>query len=118
MEVNIPKLIYKVTSQSEWRTAQSEGVFTGAPIDFQDGYIHFSRESQVRETVEKHFQGKTELLLLIVEIDRLGHEIKWEESRGGQLFPHLYAPLAIEAVVEVIELPIGKDGRFVFPGNF
>jgi len=118
MKVNVPKLIYKVTSQSEWKTAQSEGVFAGAPIDFQDGYIHFSTESQVRETVEKHFQGKTELLLLIVEIDRLGHEIKWEESRGGQLFPHLYAPLAIEAVVEVIELPIGKDGRFAFPEKF
>ena len=118
MEANIPELIYKVTSQTEWDTAQSVGVFAGAPIDFQDGYIHFSTEKQVRETVEKHFQGQVELLLLSVEIGRLGTVIKWEESRGGQLFPHLYAPLAIEAVVEVTELPIGKDGRFIFPEKF
>jgi uncharacterized protein (DUF952 family) len=118
LDPNAPKLIYKVTSQSEWASAESVGVFAGAPVDFQDGFIHFSTEAQLRETVEKHFQGQADLLVLSVEIDRLGHEINWEASRGGQLFPHLYAPLSIEAVVEVIDLPIGKDGCFIFPDNF
>lgn len=118
MEPSAAHFIYKVTSRSEWKAAQDVGVFAGAPIDFEDGYIHFSTEAQVRETVEKHFQGQTELLLLCVEISRLGHEIKWEESRGGQLFPHLYAPLEIGAVVEVIDLPLGDDGSFVFLDKF
>ena len=118
MEANVPPLIYKVTNRSEWKAAKDAGVFAGAPVDFEDGYIHFSTEEQVRETVEKHFQGQTELLLLCVEFSRLGHEIKWEESRGGQLFPHLYSQLPIEAVVEVIDLPSGTDGSFIFPSQF
>ncbi len=118
MTPEFPNLIYKVTNRSEWKSAQDAGVFAGAPVDLEDGYIHFSTEIQVRETVEKHFQGQTELLLLCVEINRLGHEIKWEESRGGQLFPHLYVPLKVEAVVEVIDLPNGDDGTFIFPDKF
>ena len=108
-------LIFKVVSAQEWSVAKEQGEFLGAAIDLTDGYIHFSTAEQLRETVEKHFAGQTDLLLVGVEVDRLGDELKWEPSRGGALFPHLYAPLSIDSVVMTQDMPVGEDGKHIIP---
>jgi uncharacterized protein (DUF952 family) len=109
------KLIFKVISSDQWSLAKEEGEFLGAAIDLVDGYIHFSTAGQLRETVEKHFAGASNLLLLGVEVESLGDALKWEPSRGGALFPHLYRPLAIESVVMTAEMPLGEDGVHAIP---
>ena len=85
--------IYKILPASLWIEAQQAGVFRGAAIDLTDGYIHFSTAEQAAETAAKHFAGQTDLVLLQVDSDALGEGLKWEPSRGGALFPHLYAEL-------------------------
>lgn len=109
-------VIYKIISAPEWRAAEAEGVFHGAAIDLADGYIHFSAAEQVAETAAKHFAGKSDLVLVSIDADRLGDALKWEVSRGGALFPHLYAPLSLDAVTRVALLPLGPDGRHDFKG--
>jgi uncharacterized protein (DUF952 family) len=109
-------LIYKILTRELWREAQALGAFRGAPIDRADGYIHFSAGDQVRETAAKHFAGQRDLLLVSIDSQKLGSALKWEKSRGGALFPHLYAPLDLGAVVAVAELPIGGDGQHDFAG--
>ena len=94
-------LIFKVVSAQEWSVATERGEFLGAAIDLTDGYIHFSTAEQLRETVEKHFSGQTDLLLVSVDADSLGDQLKWEPSRGGALFPHLYGPLSMRSVVKL-----------------
>ena len=89
--------IYKILPASLWTEAQRAGVFRGAAIDLTDGYIHFSTAEQAAETAAKHFAGQTDLMLLHVDADALGDALKWEPSRGGALFPHLYAELDVEA---------------------
>lgn len=91
------------------------GRFTGAPIDISDGFIHFSIATQAQETAAKHFAGQADLLLVAIDADRLGPALKYETSRGGQLFPHLYGPLGMNAVIWVKPLPIGPDGLHQFP---
>jgi uncharacterized protein (DUF952 family) len=108
--------IFKIVSSPEWRAAESAGVFQGAAIDLSDGYIHFSNAEQVEETAAKYFAGRTDLLLVAVEAAKLGDALKWEVSRGGALFPHLYAPLFLEAVTRVAPLPLRADGRHDFSG--
>lgn len=108
-------LLYKIVPQALWRKAEAEGVFAGAPVDLADGYIHFSTAAQVRETAAKHFAGQDDLLLAAIDGDRLGEALKWEPSRGGALFPHLYAALDLAAVAWVRPLPLGADGRHIFP---
>src|SRR5215213_8437333 len=108
-------LIYKICSTRLWREAERVGVFAGAPVDAADGYIHFSTAAQVRETAAKHFAGQNDLLLVAVETERLGDALRFEPSRGGDLFPHLYAPLRLSAVRWVEPLPPGPDGRHEFP---
>lgn len=97
-------LIYKLAGDAEWRAAERTGVFEGSEVDRRDGFIHFSTAEQVEETARRHFAGRTDLLL--VAVDTTGLEIRWEPSRGGQLFPHLYGPLPMRAVrsVERFEL--------------
>ena len=97
-------LIYKILPRGEWDAASAAGEFRGSGIDIQDGFIHFSAEDQWRETLEKHFAGKTDLLLVAVDAEALGPALKWETSRGGALFPHLYGPLptALAASVEPV----------------
>lgn len=107
--------IYKICPRAMWVEAQKTGVFEGAPVDLQDGYIHFSTAEQVRETAAKHFAGQDDLLLVSVDDERLGDALKYEISRGGKEFPHLYAPLDLSAVVETIPLPLGDDGQHQFP---
>ncbi len=87
----------------------------GAPVDLADGFIHFSTAAQVAETAAKHFAGQRDLLLIAVAAEQLGERLKWEPSRGGALFPHLYGPLELKAVTKADPLPIGPDGWHVFP---
>ncbi|MDX8452954.1 DUF952 domain-containing protein [Mesorhizobium sp. VK9D] len=105
------QIIYKITPEALWREAETNGRFTGAPIDVADGFIHFSTTSQVRETAAKHFAGQTDLVLIAIDGNRLGEALKYEVSRGGALFPHLYAPLALDAVLWVKPLPLGANGH-------
>lgn len=108
-------LIYKIVPQELWRAAEAAGRLDGAPVDLADGFIHFSTAVQVAETAAKHFAGQADLLLVAVDAGRLGDALKYEVSRGGALFPHLYAPLPIAAVVWVRPLPLGADGVHRFP---
>jgi uncharacterized protein (DUF952 family) len=108
-------VIYKICPALLWQTAEKAGSFAGAPIDVQDGYLHFSTGKQVRETAAKHFAGQNDLLLIAIDADSLGHALRYEPSRGGDLFPHLYAPLNLSAVLWVKPLPLGTDGGHVFP---
>jgi uncharacterized protein (DUF952 family) len=108
-------VIYKICPRTLWREAEARGVFRGAPIDLADGYIHFSTAEQARETAAKHFAGMDDLLLIAVEAAGLGEALKYEVSRGGALFPHLYAPLDPAGVLWVKPLPLGPDGRHEFP---
>ena len=107
--------IYKICTEEQWQKARKDGVFSGAPVDLADGFIHFSSALQVAETAAKHFAGQANLLLLYVDTSRLGDALKWEVSRGGALFPHLYAPLDLSAVTHVEPLPLGPGGSHVFP---
>ncbi len=108
--------IYKIVPAELWRAAEAKGVFDGAPVDLADGYIHFSTASQTRETAEKHFKGQTGLLLVTVAAEDVGAALRWEPSRGGQLFPHLYAPLTCAAARAVHAIPADSDGRHDFSG--
>lgn len=109
------KLIYKIVPESLWRAAEAKGSFDGSPVDLADGYIHFSTAQQARETATKHFAGRSGLLLAAIDETVLGDHLKYEPSRGGALFPHLYVPLDLSAVVWVKPLPVGADGSHDFP---
>jgi len=108
-------LIYKICPASLWGEAERAGAFAGAPVDRADGFIHFSTAAQVRETAAKHFAGEPDLLLVAVEAGTLGEALRWEPSRGGALFPHLYGPLPLTAVLWTRPLPLGPDGAHRFP---
>jgi uncharacterized protein (DUF952 family) len=97
--------IYKICDRDEWETASAKGEFAGSAIDLKDGYIHFSTARQLRETARRHFAGRRDLVLLAVAAEALGSDLRWEESRGGDLFPHLYAPLAARYIHCVVPLP-------------
>jgi uncharacterized protein (DUF952 family) len=107
--------IYKICRAQEWRDAEREAVFRGSEVDQRDGFIHFSTAAQVGETAAKHFAGQRDLLLVSVNPITLGDRLKWEPSRGGALFPHLYGHLDPATVTRVDPLPLGSDGRHTFP---
>ena len=107
--------IYKILPATLWSEAAASGSFRGSPRDLADGYIHFSTAAQVRDTASKHFAGVADLVLVAVDADLLGTALEWEPSRGGDLFPHLYAPLAVKLASWVTPLPLGDDGLHVFP---
>ena len=107
-------LIYKILTAGQWDDLTARGETPGAPVDLADGFVHFSTAAQVRETAAKHFAGQDGLRLLAVEADTLGDALKWEPSRGGALFPHLYGSLRLSDVVRSEPLPLGPDGH-VFP---
>ena len=109
------QLIYKILSAAEWGEAERAQVFRGAGIDLKDGFIHFSTAEQAAETAAKHFAGQHDLVLVAVDAEKLGAALKWEVSRGGALFPHLYGTLATHDARWVKPLPLGADGRHVFP---
>ena len=93
--------VYKLVPRAEWDAAQAEGVFRGTAQDRADGFIHLSKDDQVQATAEKHYPGREDLLLVEVEDLTLGSALKWETSRNGGLFPHLFAPLRMDAVLSV-----------------
>jgi uncharacterized protein (DUF952 family) len=110
----VPTIIYKICDAALWRAAERAGAFHGAPVDLADGYIHFSTPEQLRETAAKHFAGVADLVLVGVDADALGAALRFEPSRGGALFPHLYGALPMAAVRSVTPLPLSA-GRHVFP---
>lgn len=108
-------LIYKICPEGLWRAAERGGRFDGAPVDLADGYIHFSTGEQARETAAKHFPGQTDLLLIAFETERFGDALRWEPSRGGVLFPHLYATLDPRTARWIEPLSPAADGGHCFP---
>ena len=108
-------LIYKILTTTQWSALERDGESAGAPVDLADGFVHFSTGPQVADTAAIHFAGQAGLMLLAVEAGRLGTALRWERSRGGDLFPHLYAALRQAAVAWARPLPLGPDGAHVFP---
>jgi uncharacterized protein (DUF952 family) len=102
--------IYKILPRAEWEAAEASGRFEGSGVDLADGYIHFSTAAQAQETARRHFAGRAGLVVLEIEADDLGAGLRWEPSRGGDLFPHLYGPLETRLVRAVTEAPLGADG--------
>jgi uncharacterized protein (DUF952 family) len=109
------RLIYHMCRRSEWAAAEAAGEYRGSSQDAADGFIHFSTATQIRESARKHRAGQDDLVLVTVDAARLGPALKWEPSRGGGLFPHLYGALPLEAVIRVDPLPLGPDGAHMFP---
>jgi uncharacterized protein (DUF952 family) len=107
-------LIFKIIATEEWRAAEAAGGFAGSGVDLADGYIHFSTAGQAPETAAKWFAGRDGLTLVAVDPAALGAALRWESSRGGALFPHLYGRMPMSAVVWSRPLPLGPDGRHVF----
>ena len=108
-------LIYHMCRAEEWRAAERAGRYEGSSQDAADGFIHFSTAAQVVESAAKHRAGQRGLVLLAVDAGSLGPDLRWETSRNGALFPHLYGALPLAAVRGVSPLPLGGDGRHVFP---
>ncbi len=107
-------LIYKIFRRPEWDAFRAAGDTAGAPVDVADGFIHMSTSAQVAQTAAKHFAGDSDLVLLALDDQALGPDLKWEPSRGGALFPHLYRPLRMADVVWDKSLPLGAVGH-IFP---
>ena len=107
------RFIYKVCERDFWEDAKQVGKFIGAEIDLQDGYIHFSTASQLRDTLTRHFAGRNDLVLLKIDISQLG--IIWESARHGDLFPHLYGHLPLNSVVAEYQLGVSADGDHIVP---
>lgn len=112
---DLPLLAYKVLTGPEMAQLEADGVFKGAPVDLADGYIHLSTEAQLTETVDRHFAGQSDLHVVAVDLAVLGDAVKWEPSRGGQLFPHIYADLPLTAAVAYGPLDREDDGRVRLP---
>lgn len=110
-----PALAYKVLTAEQMHALEHEGSFAGAPIDLADGYIHMSTRDQLTETVDKHFAGQHDLWIAAVDLEALDDSVKWEVSRGGAEFPHLYAPLTLDAVIAYSPLERNADGTVRLP---
>lgn len=109
---------YKILTKDQYDQLKADGVFQGAPVDLQDGYIHMSTREQAAETADKHFAGQDNLVMLMVDLAPFGDALKWEESRGGALFPHLYADLPLNAVAGRVILRLDEQGKHQFPAGF
>ncbi|MBW9112160.1 DUF952 domain-containing protein [Rhizobium cauense] len=107
--------LYKIVTETLWQEARVAGIFRGAPIDLQDGYIHFSTAAQVKQTAALYFARQTGLLLVAVDGGKFGDKLVFEPSRGGDLFPHLYAELPFSAVLWEAPLPLDAAGQHIFP---
>lgn len=108
-------LALKISPKAAWRAAEARGRFDGAPVDLADGFIHLSTPEQAPETAAKHFAGQADLLLIAFDADALGPALRWEPSRGGALFPHLYRPIDPAEALWTRPLPLGPGGAHVFP---
>lgn len=112
------KVIYHMCLANEWVEAQKTGSYGGSSQDKADGFIHFSTRVQVWTSAAKHRRNQDNILLLEVDADALGDALKWEASRGGALFPHLYGPLPVSAAIKVIPLTLDNEGVHIFPDGF
>ena len=110
-----PALAYKVLTSDQMAALLADGTFSGSPVDLADGFIHMSTAEQLAETVARHFAGQQGLHVVAVDLAMLGHAVRWERSRGGALFPHVYGAINIEAVVKVVAFPPNADGTFTLP---
>ena len=108
--------IYKILTADQWRDLQAAGETAGAPVDIADGFVHFSTAAQVRETAARHFAGQDGLWLLALDANVLGDALRWEPSRGGDLFPHLYGPLRLADVLSADALDL-EAGVHAFPAD-
>jgi uncharacterized protein (DUF952 family) len=104
------QIIYKVANTADWRNATAIGHFSGSSDDLRDGFIHLSAETQLKGTLEKHFRGQTDLLLIAFEEDAIKPRLRWETSRGGELFPHLYGELPTSNALWARPLMLDADG--------
>ena len=112
------RFIYTLVRQADWRAAEAAGAYAGSADDARDGFLHFSTAAQLRASAAKHRAGIPDLLMVEADTALLGYALKWEPASGGKrpgLFPHLYAPLPLSAVVRVVALPLGADGLHRFP---
>ena len=109
---------YKIMTRDQWDAFREQGVFHGAAVDLTDGYIHLSARDQVTGTLERHFSGQDDLILAMVDLAALGDMVKWEESRGGALFPHIYGSLPMSAITTKAKLRLDETGRHVLPAGF
>jgi uncharacterized protein (DUF952 family) len=111
--------LYRIAHEDEWRSAKNVGVYRGAAHDLRDGFVHLSAPVQVEGTLAAHYAGIGGLLLLTIDGDRLAarHSLKWEPSRGGELFPHLYEPLPVALVTNVSPLAVDATGKHVLPAE-
>ncbi len=107
--------IFHICHGAAWRAAQADGRYHGSDDDRRDGFIHFSAAAHLGESAAKYHTGKPDLVLLVVDAERLGDALKWEPSRGGALFPHLYAPLPVDAVTAVHALTLDDNGIPIIP---
>ncbi|MES1201596.1 MAG: DUF952 domain-containing protein [Pseudomonadota bacterium] len=111
------KRAYKICAAGDWAAAERAGVYAGAPVDLADGFIHLSTGDQVAETLRRHFVGQIGLVLVAVDIEKLGEAVRWEPSRGGALFPHVYGLLPAAAAISVTPVPDDANGRSAFAAH-
>ena len=109
---------YKILTKDQYDQLKTDGVFKGAPVDLQDGYIHMSTREQAAETAAKHFAGQDNLVMVMVDLAPFGDAVKWEVSRGSALFPHLYVDLPLSAVAGKVVLRLDEQGKHLFPAGF
>jgi uncharacterized protein (DUF952 family) len=109
------RTIYKICPASNWREAERQGTYRGSADDARDGFIHFSTAAQLAGTLQKHYFGQTGLFLVAIDADLLGDALRWEPSRGDDLFPHLYGALDLGAVTAVMDLRARSDGSHDIP---
>jgi uncharacterized protein (DUF952 family) len=110
--------VYKIVSRSEWAEAEKAGQFTGSPLDLADGFIHLSARQQTEKTAALYFADRSDLLLLSVDAASLGDTLRWEKSRDGQLFPHVYGVIEMSSVQKVQPLELDPGGKHQFPSDF
>ena len=112
-----PNRVYKICDRNAWELARAQGRYLGSRDDTRDGFIHLSAPDQVAETLERHFTGQDDLLLIGVDVRQLGEALRWEPSRRGTLFPHLYQPLDLAAVISEVPLLRSASGRYQLPDD-
>ena len=110
-----PRHIFRLVTRQEWQEAVRSGAYQGAPHDHADGFIHFSSAAQVEETAHLHYRDQDDVMVLTVDAERLNGAVEWEPSRGGELFPHLYGTVPVEAVLAAEPLDRDREGGFIFP---
>lgn len=108
------EIAYKLVDRAEWETARAAGAYGGSAVDLKDGYIHMSTSAQLAETARRHYAGRGDLVLVTLDCASLGAALKWEPSRGGDLFPHLYAPLPFAAASAERRLSVDAEGTLKF----